>query len=90
MRAKIEEDAKKYTGTIDSQAAEIKELKLKLTSINLEMNDDNLQYDLMAAEEEQDIEDEEGEEAKYDLDGDFNAERTNSIVNLNEGSQPEL
>jgi len=40
----------------------------------------------MAAEEEQDIEDEEGEEAKYDLDGDFNAERTNSIVNLNEGS----
>jgi len=40
----------------------------------------------MAAEEEQDIEDEEGEEAKYDLDGDFNAERTSSIVNLNEGS----
>lgn len=42
MRAKIEEDAKKYTGTIDSQAAEIKELKLKLTSKDLEMNDDNL------------------------------------------------
>ena len=55
------------------------------------MNDDNLEYDRLAAEEEQALEeDEEGEEHKYGLSGEFGAERSASQIDGDGSNMPEL
>ncbi len=65
---------------IESQEEEIAELKLKLTSKEMELQSNNLQYDMMETEDEHDRTIDEGEESKYGLSGDFNRKRNGSLV----------
>ena len=50
-RRSMDEDQQQMNDTIEKQEEEIKELKLKLTSKDLELASGNLQYDMLAAQE---------------------------------------
>lgn len=70
----MDEDQLKMNDTIQQQEDEIRELKLKLSSKDLELANDDLQYELAAQEQNDQTldEGEEGEESKFDgLNGEF-------------------
>ena len=78
----MEGDKTELTDKIESQEKEIADLKLKLTSKEMELEKANdLQYDMLDGEDDPDQTLEDGEESKYGLlSGDFNATRNESQI----------
>ena len=76
----MDEDKQTLTDKIMEQEELIAELKLQLTSKEVELEHNNLQYDMLDGDQTID-EGEDGEEAKYGLEGDFNdKDRQNSQI----------
>ena len=92
-RLQMDTDKQKLHEQIESQEEEIKELKLQLTSKDMELENRNLQYDELEVDEDADQTIDEGneEETKFGgLSGEFNRRSDSMVENDADTSQHPL
>ena len=87
-RQQMEGDQKVLTDKIEAQEEEIAELKLKLTSKEMELENNDLHYDDLNFDEEGDPANDDDEESKYGLQSDFNRTRNDSQIDVDESGEP--
>lgn len=88
-RQQMEGDQKVLTDKIEAQEEEIAELKLKLTSKEMELENNDLHYDDLNFDEEGEPANDD-EESKYGLQSEFNRTRNDSQIEVDESGEPLL